>query len=104
MLEAVNGADGLQVALEKHPHLILLDILMPTLSGIEVLKKLRESGEWGKKVSVIFLTNLSPDDERINRIVTDYEPAYYLLKSNVSLSEIVEKVKESLASNAEGTP
>ena len=41
VLSAANGAEGLRLALEKQPHLILLDIMMPELSGIEVCRRLR---------------------------------------------------------------
>lgn len=93
VLEAENGEEGLELALSKSPQLILLDLLMPKLDGMMMLKNLRKSGEYGKNVRVIILTNLDANDKIIHE-VTNTQPTYYLIKSNVKLDEIVEKVKE----------
>lgn len=93
VLEAENGEEGLELALSKSPELILLDLLMPKLDGMMMLKNLRKSGEYGKNVRVIILTNLDANDKIIHE-VTKTQPTYYLIKSNVKLDEIVEKVKE----------
>jgi len=55
LLEAVNGADGIQVALDHHPDLILLDINLPDLDGVEVCQRIRsmESIAW---IPIIALT------------------------------------------------
>lgn len=93
VLEAENGEEGLELALDKSPELIILDLLMPKLDGMMMLKNLRKSGEYGKNVRVIILTNLDANDKIIHE-VTNTQPTYYLIKSNVKLDEIVEKVKE----------
>ena len=93
VLEAENGEEGLELALNKSPELIILDLLMPKLDGMMMLKDLRKSGEYGKNVRVIILTNLDANDKIIHE-VTNTQPTYYLIKSNVKLDEIVEKVKE----------
>ena len=92
-----NGEEGLAVALREHPDLILLDILMPAMDGLSMMKKLREANEWGKKVPIIFLTNLSADDDKINKAVADNEPAYYLVKANYTIEDLVEKIRERLS-------
>ena len=79
-----------------NPDLILLDIIMPVMDGITMIKKLREANEWGKTVPVIFLTNLGADDDNIMKAITDDEPAYYLVKSDHTINDILEKVKERL--------
>ena len=96
-LTAKNGEEGLKIALREHPDLILLDIVMPRMDGITMMKKLRQTDEWGKNVPVILLTNLSADDEKIMRAVTENEPAYYLVKSDYTISDVVEKVRERLS-------
>ena len=97
VLKAQNGHDGFDLALLERPDIILLDIVMPVMDGMAMMKKLREKNSWGKKVPIILLTNLSADnDARIMAIARD-EPAYYLVKSDHLLSEVVEKVKERLA-------
>jgi len=95
-LGAKNGKEGLEVALREHPDLVLLDIIMPVMDGITMLKKLREDA-WGGKVPVIFLTNLSADAEKINQAITRDEPAYYLVKSDYKLADVVEKIKERIS-------
>ncbi len=60
VFEAGDGESGLATAIREHPALIMLDVILPKMLGLTVLKKLRED-EWGKSVPVIFLTNLSDD-------------------------------------------
>lgn len=94
--EARNGEEGLELALKEHPDLILLDIVMPKMDGMTMLKRLREENEWGKKVHVILLTNLSATDEKIIKAMMENEPSYYLVKSDWKIGDVVKKVKETL--------
>lgn len=93
-LEARNGNEGLATALQEHPDLILLDIVMPEMDGMAMMKKLR-ADTWGKTVPIILLTNLSANDKIIERVVED-EPVYYLVKSDWKIEDVVEKVTETL--------
>lgn len=95
-LEAADGEEGLDLALENHPDLILLDLKLPKLDGIEVLERLRKDS-WGKAVPVVILTVLEVDDEMIQKIV-EFQPAHYFVKSNWKLEDVVAKVKEILES------
>lgn len=95
VLEARNGEEGLAVALREHPDLILLDIIMPVMDGMTMMKKLRQEKEWGKNVPIILLTNLGSDDKTL-KDVTEDKPSYYLVKSNWTLRDVVEKIKELL--------
>ncbi len=95
VLEAMDGERGLELALEKKPDLILLNLLLPKMDGMTVLRKMRDTNAWGKEVPVIVLTNLNPDDEIIKTVNED-QPAYYLVKSDWPMDEIVKKVKELL--------
>lgn len=94
-LTARDGEEGLRIALEKHPDLILLDILMPKMDGMNMLRKLRLD-EWGRIVPVIILTNVDPNANSLIDSVLQNEPAYYLIKSEVKLEGIVEKIKSVL--------
>ena len=94
VLPASDGEEGLGISLSSHPDIILLDLLMPKMNGMSMLEKLRED-DWGKDVPVIILTNLNPDDIIVAQVVRDH-PAYYLLKSNAKLDEIVHKAKDVL--------
>lgn len=88
---AYNGEEGLNEANTKNPDLILLDILMPKMDGLTMLKKLRESGS---KTPVIILTNLS-GKEKISEAVKN-NVAGYLIKSNYSLEDIVGLINKNL--------
>ena len=92
-LEARNGDEGLTVATREHPDIILLDVMMPVMSGMAMLKQLRED-TWGKGVKVIMLTNLN-DPESIAGAVAEGSCDYYI-KSDWKLEDLVEKVKEKL--------
>jgi len=97
VISATTGDEGLALALKNKPDLILLDIVMPKMDGLSMLKELRKD-PWGKKAKVILLTNLSAD-ENIIRAVTELEPAYYLIKTDWKMDDIVERVKKSLEEN-----
>lgn len=95
VIPAEDGDIALKLVIEKRPDVILLDILMPKRNGTDVLEKIREMPDWGKKVPIIMLTNLSADDKIMNSIVKN-EPSYYLVKTDWELAGIVEKVKDCL--------
>ena len=93
---ASNGEEGLDKALYEKPDLILLDIVMPVMDGLTMLKKLRQEKE-GAKVPVIVLTNLSGAETIEKSVQTGtYD---FLVKANWELSDIVAKVKERLRIN-----
>ena len=92
-LEAKNGEEGLESALKNRPDLILLDIVMPKMDGMTMLKKLRED-EWGKHVPIIILTNLN-ENEKIAEAIA--EGSYkYLIKSDWKIEDIVAKVRNQI--------
>ncbi len=90
----MDGEEGLRMALEEHPDLILLDIRMPKMDGMTMLDFLRQD-EWGKNAKVIILTNLDPTNYILKGVVADY-PTYYLIKSNTKSEEILERIEEVL--------
>jgi len=81
------------MATKERPDVLLLDILMPKMSGMEVLASVREGSDWGKKVPIIILTNLSPNEEIMGGVVKN-EPSFYLVKSDWKLYDVIEKVRE----------
>lgn len=93
-LGAKDGKEGLDAALKEKPDVILLDLVMPEVTGLDVLKKLREAGEWGKNVPVVVLTNLSLN-ERLSGEILKYNPAYCLVKGDWKIEDVIEKVKEA---------
>ncbi len=93
VIQAKDGIEGLESALAKRPDLILLDIIMPRMDGITMLKRLREY-DWGKDVPVILLTNLG-DSEKIAEVM-EYGVYDYLVKAEWKMEELVERVKSRL--------
>ncbi|HAS85134.1 MAG TPA: hypothetical protein DCS23_03655 [Candidatus Yonathbacteria bacterium] len=93
VFEAKNGIEGLGLALKEHPDLILLDILMPKMDGLEMLKNLR-ADEWGRKVPVIVLTNLS-DNEDIAKAVEE-DVFEYFVKTDIRIDEVIARIREKI--------
>lgn len=94
-LSASNGEDGLQLANKEHPGLIILDIIMPKMDGIEMLKRLRSQDDWGKNVSVILLTNISEKEKMAEALEIGIDE--YIVKSDWKIKDIVEKAKSILS-------
>ena len=93
VLEAKNGEEGLGLAINQKPDLILLDIIMPKMDGITMLRKLREN-TWGKHVPVIILTNLSSGSDTLKSVEKNVFSC--LIKSDWKLEDIVKKIKKAL--------
>ncbi len=91
---AMDGEDGLKKALEDHPDLILLDIRMPKMDGMTMLKLLR-ADVWGKDAKVIILTNLDPIDGILQGVVQDH-PTYYLIKASTKSEDVLEYIRKVL--------
>ena len=93
VMVAKDGEEGLESALKNHPDLILLDIMMPKMNGLSVLKNLR-GDTWGKTVPVLLLTN-DTDPEHIRETLKD-NATDYLIKSDWEIEEIIKKIKTTL--------
>jgi len=93
VLIAEDGLQGLNYAISQKVDLILLDILIPKLSGIDLLVRLRQD-EKGKDVPVIALTNLSGSDDEEK--IRSYGVKDYLVKSNYTPGQVVEVIKKYL--------
>ena len=86
IVSALDGEIGLRLAKEKHPDLILLDLVMPKMNGFEVLEALKKE-ETTKDIPVIVLTNLEQMED-IQKAI-DLGATTYLVKSNYNLNEVV---------------
>ncbi|MCX6720172.1 MAG: response regulator [Candidatus Staskawiczbacteria bacterium] len=97
VLGVSNGKDGLDLALKTHPDLLLIDIMMPIMTGMEMTAELRKD-EWGKNAKIVVLTNLNNDET-----VADFleKGAFdYLLKSDWAIEDVVKMVKNKLGDKA----
>lgn len=86
---AFNGRDGIDYALDKQPQLILLDLQMPDIDGLEVLRTLRDD-ERGKKLQIVFSTNIY--DPNVINDALSLDVHDYILKADTSLDQITELV------------
>jgi DNA-binding response OmpR family regulator len=86
---ALDGGLGLRLAKKEEPNLILLDLMLPKMHGLDVLRALREEKKT-KNIPVVILTNM----EDINEIETAIElgATTYLVKSNYNLDEVLDKI------------
>lgn len=88
-----NGEEALAAAIEHHPDLVLLDIMMPKVSGFDVLDILRNTPETAR-LKVIMLTALGQESdlERAQALGVDD----YLVKSQVVISDVIERIRKHL--------
>jgi len=90
-----DGQSGVEKALEIHPDLVMFDVMMPRMTGIAALQKLRED-EWGKTASVVLLTNVN-QPEAMAASMEKGPPIEYLLKVDWTLDQIAERIKKILS-------
>ncbi len=93
VLSAVDGEEGVRMANQANPDLILLDIILPKKDGYAVIEEIRKNSKTAKTPIIIF-TNLGG--------IHDVEKALelgattYLIKSDYKLEDLVKKIKELL--------
>lgn len=86
---ANDGETGIHLAKTKHPNIILLDFMLPDMSGIEVLKTLKDDATT-KDIKVVFLTiNDEPEDQEHARELGAID---FLVKQKLHLEDIVKRV------------
>ena len=88
-----NGEDALQAVLQAKPDLIILDVMMPKVSGFDVLDILRNTPETAD-AKVIMLTALSQDSDKDRAAQLGVND--YLIKSQVVIADVVDRVKHHL--------
>ena len=93
VMEVHDGEQALTAALRYRPDLMILDAMMPKISGFDVLDILRNTPET-MNLQIMMLTALSQesDRERAEKLGVDE----YLVKSQVMISDVIEKVREHL--------
>jgi DNA-binding response OmpR family regulator len=91
VIQAENGIEAIKKLEKEIPDMILLDIIMPYVDGLQVLKKIK-SDERLKNVPVILLTNLSQKEDINDGLGLGADD--YLIKSHFTPSEVLEKIKK----------
>lgn len=94
VITAVDGEDGVNKAKSQAVDLILLDIMMPKKTGLEVLHELRNSENFAKSTPIYMLTNVG--QENIIKDVFKIGADGYLLKSKMLPKQIVEEIQKIL--------
>lgn len=100
IVTASDGEEALSKAVSANPNLIVLDVMMPKISGFDVLDILRSTPET-ETTKVVMLSALSQegDQQRGEKLGADK----YLIKSQITLEDVVETVKEMLDNNESGS-
>lgn len=93
VITASDGEEALATAVRERPDLIVLDVMMPKISGFDVLDILRSTPET-KETKVIMMTALSQDADRQRG--ESLGANKYLIKSQVTLEDVVNSVKQEL--------
>lgn len=93
VIVAKDGEQGLFMALEKQPDVILLDIVMPKLDGLTMLRQLRAREE-GRNIRVIVMTNLS-DSKEVHEALS-LGAHDFLVKSDWAIADLVASVRSQL--------
>jgi len=92
VMTAFDGVQGLRLAFQEKPSLIILDILFPAGGGIETLKKLSSST---KTWNIPIIINTGHDDPQLKQTASEYNIVDFMLKP-VDPEKIIQKIKEVL--------
>jgi DNA-binding response OmpR family regulator len=90
---AENGMLGLQLAEKMKPDIILLDLMMPEMTGDIMLQKMRATA-WGKDIKVVILTNMG--EQEIPDSVKQLNVSAVILKADMTPRQVFELVKKQL--------
>jgi DNA-binding response OmpR family regulator len=91
---ADNGELGLELIEKMRPGIVLLDLMMPVMTGEEMLAKMRVT-DWGKDIKVIILTNRG--EQEIPPEVKELGVTAIILKADMTPRQVAELVKTKLA-------
>lgn len=90
VIHASNANDGLDILSKDNIDLILLDLLLPEVSGFDFLKKVREDGKH-EKLPVLVFSNLA--EERDVKQAMDLGATDFLVKSNYTLDDVEKRIR-----------
>jgi len=90
---ASNGLEGLEVVKDFQPDIVLLDLMMPVMSGSEMLAQMR-SETWGSEARVIILTNISRDEAP--QVLRFLHVDRYIVKAHHTPAQVINIVHEVL--------
>ena len=91
---AENGKLGLSLIESMKPDIVLLDLMMPEMTGDQVLEKMRKS-TWGKNIKVVILTNMG--EQEIPPVVKELGVSAVILKADMTPRQVADLVKKHLS-------
>lgn len=91
--ESIDGETGLRKVKDSKPDLILLDIMLPKMNGLDVLEKLKE-GQSTREIPVIVITNLASEEDK--KRAMDLGAIRYMIKTEYEPDQVVALVREIL--------
>ncbi|MDQ5963491.1 MAG: hypothetical protein QG629_573 [Patescibacteria group bacterium] len=91
---ASNGKLGLALCEEMKPNIVLLDLMMPEMTGDEMLVKMRKTN-WGKDIPVVILTNMG--EQEAPDIVKKLAVRKFIVKAEMTPRQVAELVKTELS-------
>ncbi len=98
---ATNGEEALTMAQQEQPGLILLDMILPRMSGFDFLKKIKKLDDL-KDVPIIVLSNLGQDADVEQAMKLGAED--YHVKANHSFRSVIEKIAKHVGTPSEPAP
>lgn len=97
-IEALDGPTGLQLALEQNPDLVLLDLMLPGMSGFEVCQKVRQAGSL---VPIVMLTAREEEDDKVRGLEIGADD--YITKP-FSMREVIARVEANIRRTSMAAP
>ncbi|MDD3487411.1 MAG: response regulator [Candidatus Moranbacteria bacterium] len=93
VVTASNGAEGLKTIIGQKPDLILADIMMPEMNGVEMIREIRKHKEL-LPIPIVVMTNV--DDRETIKIAGELETSFYLVKALFTSEKMADIVDEAL--------
>lgn len=93
VITAANGNVGYEMAIEQRPNLIILDLLIEGITGLEVLKRIRDNSQI-KDTPVVVATNVNQDETALQAKKLGAND--YFIKSDISIADLIDKCKQYL--------
>lgn len=94
VISASNGEAGLEVIKKTEPDLVLLDLVMPSMNGFEVIEKMKKS-KATKNIPIIVLSNLGQEEDKKKALKMGADD--YFVKSSTNLEYVTEKIENVLS-------
>ena len=95
-----SGEDGFKKAMESKPGLIILDLMLGSMTGIEVLQEIRKDTSWGKSVPILVISSVPflPNMDQVKEMATKFIP-----KENFDMELLIKQIRILLKHNPSET-